>query len=351
MVFLEGKSALWAPLGGPTPQWVPLALPPAPAGVSALSGTLGCLASDVGHKMAIALSTAAGGSQIGVARLRDDGIKPVVEWLTSTQPPPARREVACALNNAGQLVVLGGYLPGSDSAPALDIATFDGALAGATKLSWQPVAAPDAAATARVGATLLPTSKGLAVVGGYTQWTESGLQRRRSSHDTLLLASGPSATTPLDVARPRARVGAAVGYWNGHGACLVGGVAFELPNVGSGPARVEPVTDAWCLSDVGAWSLRATGLPPWAFGIGGTSENAKRTAQRLATSPRRQVSRRATRPSGQPPPRTTPSPASVAPSSGHHGLCVASALDPRRARPKGCAGHVLGAAAAGVRPQ
>ncbi len=273
VVFLEGKGALWAPLGGQTPQWVPLALPAAPAGVAALSGTLGCLTGDSGHKLAIALTSATAGSQVGVARLRDDGVKPVVEWLTSTQPPPARRDVACALDSIGQLIVLGGYLPGADSAPAMDTAIFDGALAGATKVSWQATAAPDAAATARVGATLLNTSKGLVVVGGYAQWTEAGLQRRRSSPDTRLLPSGSASSTLLDVARPRARVGAAAGYWNGQAACLVGGVTFELPDLGGTAARVEPVTDAWCLSDGAVWSLRASGLPPWAFGIGGVDHS------------------------------------------------------------------------------
>ncbi len=279
VVFPDGKTPLWAPLTGTSPQWVPVQLPSAPAGVSGLATGPGCVAEarlpsgSSATGVAIALSTPIVGAQLGLYRVHDDGTKPIVTYLASTNAPPGRREFGCALAPTGpsaalQLHVVGGHALGGVTETAHESATFDAPLLQATAATWAAQPTPPSFAR-RSGATLLATETSLTIVGGHQVLAGSGGTQLRQAVRSVERLSTGGGTTRLDVQTPAPRIGAAWGRWQGHGVCMVGGVTFDLPDVGAASARVRPVTDAHCIDTAGAWSVRGTDLPPWAFGIGG----------------------------------------------------------------------------------
>ena len=280
ILFPDGKSPLWAPLGGTSPQWVPIQLPTPPAGVAGLSAGAGCVAdarlpaesSSTG--VAMVASTPIVGAQLGLYRVRDDGTKPVVEFVASSNAPPGRREFGCAMAPTGpsaalQLHVVGGHALGGLTEAVHDTATFDAPLLQATSATWGTLPSPTSFSK-RSGATLLATDTQLTIVGGHLVLAgEGGTQLREAVRSVERLSAGASSIARLDVQQPAPRIGAAWGRWQGHGVCMVGGVTFDLPDVGAAAARVHAANDAQCIDAKGHWTVHANKLPPWAFGLGG----------------------------------------------------------------------------------
>ncbi|MEY3011401.1 MAG: hypothetical protein RIT45_136 [Pseudomonadota bacterium] len=271
VVFVEGRKPLWAPLGSDSPAWVPVTLPPSSSTVAGLDGDVLCVSgtvasTDAAGDVALVLVAATDTQQAGLYRVVDGGDKPVATALSSATPPPSRLGLACALDAAGDLHLVGGHTPSTSSVTTHDRADLGGAPASATSVTWSTDAALPAP---RSDATLLRHGNALIAVGGYDRTQEAGLPLRAGRTGVLRLVAGATSWDAASSPRPRARIGAAVGRWAGHGVCMVGGLTFDLPAVGSSMARVVPVRDAWCWSEASGWTLQAESLPAWAFGIGG----------------------------------------------------------------------------------
>jgi hypothetical protein len=126
----------------------------------------------------------------------------------------------------------------------------------------------------RSGGVLGVEGKTLLLAGGSTT---SALGVRTGHVDVVGWPLGDAATLPVSKPRPRARIGEAAGFTRGEDQfCIAGGLTFDLGDKVDGPARVVPVTDAWCASlDTGDWQLLPTSkLKPFALGISGVDRHA-----------------------------------------------------------------------------
>ncbi|MCO4761288.1 MAG: hypothetical protein KC502_07275 [Myxococcales bacterium] len=279
VLFRTGGDAYSLPLGG-SGSWAKLALPAAPAGHSALSGTPACIVPILSDSSGAALLLSHGqpGAASALYRLSAQSSSAQLTLITAQQDAPNRTGVACALHADGTLEVFGGHAADSASTGASRLGTFGSSPKTATSITWATHPSSPLASLSRSGASTFSLAQPsvTAIIGGYVRQTNgsTGWHRKTSEGPIALLGAKPHLTQ-LDAPSPRGRVGGASGFIKGVGLCIAGGLGFELPDEGANSARVIPLADAWCAGSDGAWTKIATDVPPFAFGIHGADSPSK----------------------------------------------------------------------------
>jgi hypothetical protein len=178
---------------------------------------------------------------------------------------------ACFIDAKGTPHVVGGHAGNGQTTSNHTTAACTGLDGQSPSCAWSPTSVPKlvSEATARSDAFISrggANSTEVLVLGGYHRsGTGKGLQRTGlvdpvwwdPAKDTVRAAARPA---------PAARIGHAHGWSDGRGLCIAAGLHYDLAPDTVGPARVTPLTDAWCAKD-GKWSLVSKTIAPFAFGF------------------------------------------------------------------------------------